>query len=407
MKKIYLPAFLVFIFSLNIQTALQSQIEFTTVSSGVKYQYIGSYQVPRLDSILTFEASSFSHFNVTYTKAENSVKLYRVLYSSVIPELNNKTTIASGLIAIPETGKNKMPVVSYQHGTVFSKTEVPSNPEESMETKLMVAQFSGQGYILIAADYFGEGESSEPDSYQVKASTQQACLDMLKASEEVFKSLNVQQSQLFLSGWSMGGWSTLLFLQKLESLDIPVTAAATACTPTDIFALVNRWIYAPKETDAIWLPGILALQLNSYSAYYELPGLMESAIKTEYQQATLDFYQNKISFKDFYSKTTGKVADYLKPEFIASGSNSDSRYWQIIQDNNSYRWRSHTSLNLYYGDADEAVPEYIGTLPVGYQELIGGGHTTAIPAGKLADHRGTFKFAVDHQKKWFDGMLQK
>ncbi len=406
MKKKYFPAFFVFIFSLLFQTALRSQIEYTNVSSGVKYQYIGTYEVSRLDSILTVEASSFSHLDVTYTKAENPVKLYRVIYSSVIPELNNKPTSASGLIAIPENGKNNMPVVSYQHGTVFTKTEVPSNPEESLETKLMIAQFSGQGYILIAADYFGKGLSSEPDSYQVKASTQQACLDMLKASEEVLKAMNFQHGQLFLSGWSMGGWSTLLFLQKLESLDIPVTAAASACTPTDIFALVNRWIYAPKETDAIWLPGILALQLNSYSFYYELPGLMESAIKQEYQKATLDFYQNKISFKEFYSKTTSKVADYLKPDFIAAGSNSDSRYWQIIQDNNSYRWRSHTILNLYYGDADEAVPEYIGTLPVGYQELIAGGHTTAIPAGRLADHRGTFKFAVDHQKKWFDGMLQ-
>ena len=406
MKKIYFPAIFVFILSLFFQTDLRSQIEFKNVSSGVKYQFIGTYGISRLDSILTVEAAVFSPLDVSYTKAENSVKLYRVIYNSVIPELNNKPTTASGLIAIPETGKNKMPVVSYQHGTVFSKTEAPSNPEESMETKLMIAQFSGQGYILIAADYFGKGQSPEPDSYQVKASTQQSCLDMLKASEEVLKAMNIQQGQLFLSGWSMGGWSTLLFLQKLESLDIPVTAAASACTPTDIFALVNRWIYAPKETDAIWLPGILALQLNSYSVYYELPGLMESAIKPEYQQATLDFYQNKISFKDFYSKTTSKVADYLKPEFIASGSNSDSRYWQIIQDNNSYRWRSHTTLNLYYGDADEAVPEYIGTLPAGYQELFAGGHTTAIPAGKLADHRGTFKFAVDHQKKWFDGMLQ-
>lgn len=406
MKKIYFPAIFVFILSLFFQTDLRSQNEFKIVSSGVKYQFIGTYGISRLDSILTVEAAVFSPLDVSYTKAENSVKLYRVIYNSVIPELNNKPTTASGLIAIPETGKNKMPVVSYQHGTVFSKTEAPSNPEESMETKLMIAQFSGQGYILIAADYFGKGQSPEPDSYQVKASTQQSCLDMLKASEEVLKAMNIQQGQLFLSGWSMGGWSTLLFLQKLESLDIPVTAAASACTPTDIFALVNRWIYAPKETDAIWLPGILALQLNSYSVYYELPGLMESAIKPEYQQATLDFYQNKISFKDFYSKTTSKVADYLKPEFIASGSNSDNRYWQIIQDNNSYRWRSHTVLNLYYGDADEAVPEYIGTLPAGYQELIAGGHTTAIPAGKLADHRGTFKFAVDHQKKWFDGMLQ-
>lgn len=165
MRKIYLPAILFFTFNITFQTTIQSQIDFTKVTSEVKYQYIGSYEVSRLDSILTYEASIFSHLDVTFTKAGNSVKLYRVIYNSIIPELNNKPTVASGLIAIPETGKNKMPVVSYQHGTVFSKTEVPSNPEESMETRLMVAQFAGQGYILIAADYFGEGQSSEPDSY--------------------------------------------------------------------------------------------------------------------------------------------------------------------------------------------------------------------------------------------------
>lgn len=406
MKSKFLFTFLINITIVFSHVTAQLQNNFTSVSTGVKYQYIGTYGISRLDSILTTEASNFSDFKVTYPQAKYPVKLYRVLYNSVIPEFNNKPTVASGLIAIPETVREKIPVVSYQHGTVFTKTDVPSFPEESMETRLMVAQFAGQGYIIIAADYFGKGLSTEPDSYQIKESTRQACFDMLSASKEVFKALNIQQGPLFLSGWSMGSWSTLIFLEKLESLDIPVIAAATACTPTDIYALVNRWMHAPKETDAIWLPGILALQLNSYEIYYLLPGLMESAVKPEYQQATLDFYKNKITFEEFYSKTPNKVVEYLKPEFIESGSIGDSRFWEIIQDNNSYRWRSHTTLNLYYGDADEAVPEYIATLPAGYQQLMGGGKTISTPAGKLADHRGTFKFAVEHQKKWFDSILK-
>lgn len=390
----------------SIRVTAQPKDDYISVSSDVKYQYIGTYEISRLDSILTNEASAFSDFSVTYSKAKNPVRLYRVLYNSFIPEFNNKSTIASGLIAVPETVTEKMPVVSYQHGTVFTKTDVPSFPEESMETRLMIAQFAGQGYILIAADYFGKGSSTEPDSYQIKESTQQACIDMISASIEVFKALKVDPGQLFLSGWSMGSWSTLLFLEKLESLGIPVVAAATACTPTDIFALVNRWMHAPKETDAIWLPGILALQLNSYEIYYQLPGLMESAVKPEYQQATLDFYQNKITFEEFYSKTPNKVVEYLKPEFIESSSLGDSKFWQMVQDNNSYRWRSQTPLNLYYGDSDEAVPEYIATLPVGYQQIMGGAQTISTPAGKLADHRGTFKFSVEHQKGWFDGMVK-
>ncbi|MBS1516979.1 MAG: hypothetical protein JSS91_02730 [Bacteroidetes bacterium] len=406
MRSKLLFTFLFFISSHLVGLHAQIKNDFTYTSSGTGYQYIGNYDLNRLNKILTKEASDFSGFEVTYPAAINSVKLYRVIYNSVIPEFSNRPTKASGLIAIPETGADKFPVVSYQHGTVFTKTDVPSFPEESYETRLMIAQFAGNGYILIAADYFGKGLSTEQDSYQVKESTQQACLDMLAASREILNELKINYGPLFLSGWSMGSWSTLLFLEKLESLDIPVTAAATACTPTDVFALENRWVHAPRKTDAVWLPGIMALQLNSYSVYYELPGLMESGIKQEYQQASLDFYQNKITFEDFYSKTTGKIVDFLKPEFIASSSLGESRYFQLIQENNSYRWRSRTPLNLYYGDSDEAVPEYIATLPVAYQQFFNGGKTSAIPAGKLADHRGTFKFAAGHQKLWFDGMLK-
>jgi len=406
MKNRLLSALLFLLSAFSGPVIAQQSNDFINVSPDVKYQYIGTYDVTRLNSILTTEASGFSDFNVTYTPANYPVKLYRVVYNSVIPELADKPTVASGLIAIPETVTEKIPVVSYQHGTVFTKTEAPSSPEETMETRLMIAQFASQGYILIAADYFGKGLSEEPDSYQVKESTQQACLDMMSASYEIFKAMKIEPGQLFLSGWSMGSWSTLLFLEMLESLGIKVAAAATACTPTDIYALFSRWMHAPKETDAVWLPGILALQLNSNSIYYQLPGLMESAVKQEYQQATLDFYQNKITYEEFYSKTPNKVVEYLKPEFIESSSIGKERYWQILQNNNSYRWRSKTPLNLYYGDSDEAVPEYIATLPVGYQQLIGGAQTISTPAGKLADHRGTFKFSVAHQKNWFDGMKE-
>ncbi|WP_454803507.1 hypothetical protein [Mucilaginibacter phyllosphaerae] len=401
---------LFFLFGLFIASFLtasaQSNPDFISISSGVKYQYMGSYDVNRLNSILTKDADAFSEYKLDYAPARYPVKLYRVIYNSVIPEKNNKPTIASGLIAIPDNGKNNMPVVSYQHGTVFGKTDVPYYPEQSSETRLMVANFASQGYIFISADNFGKAISTEPDAYQLKESTQQADLDMLLASKEVLKALKIQDGPLFLSGWSMGSWSTLLFLQKLESLNIPVKAAAVACNPTDIFALINRWIHNPNAIDAVWLPGIMAVQLNSYAQYYDLPGLAESGIKPEYQKASLDYYQNKITYNQFYAITPHKLADFLKPEFMEASSLGVGRYWGLLEFNNSYRWRSKTIINCYYGEVDEAIPMYIGTLPLGYQELVGGAKVNVISAGSKGDHRGTFKFAIKDQKKWFDSLLQ-
>ncbi|MGC7960629.1 alpha/beta hydrolase, partial [Salmonella enterica] len=73
--------------------------------------------------------------------------------------------------------------------TVYERQQVPSFPEQSPETQLMIAQFAGQGYALIGADYFGMGISSEPEGYMVKGSHQQATYDMLLAARSVLASM--------------------------------------------------------------------------------------------------------------------------------------------------------------------------------------------------------------------------
>ncbi|MFX8453532.1 hypothetical protein ABTL48_21285, partial [Acinetobacter baumannii] len=79
----------------------------------------------KLDRILTTDTSAFAGLQVTYSPARNAVKLYRVRYPSVIPERGNKPTMASGLVAVPDTGGGSFPMVSYQHGTVYGKQQVP------------------------------------------------------------------------------------------------------------------------------------------------------------------------------------------------------------------------------------------------------------------------------------------
>jgi pimeloyl-ACP methyl ester carboxylesterase len=377
------------------------------VPSGVRYQLIGTYSVDRLKQILTSEVRAFSDYDVSYSAARYPVKLYRVTYPSVIPERNDHPTIASGLLAVPESGSDMMPVVSYQHGTVFSKTEVPSHPDESMETRLMVAQFAGQGYIVVAADYFGKGQSAEKDSYLVKLSTQQACLDMLYAAQSVSAELKIKWGPLFLSGWSQGGWATMVFLNRLENLGISVKAAATASAPEDLFAIINRWIHAPQSGDAAYLPALLALQMNAYEDYYGFPGMASSLIKPQYQTVARNLYLNKITWEQASPDLPKHLSEMLDERCVSSSSAGDTRYWQIVQENQAYRWRSKTPLRSYYGDADEVVPPYIANLPVDYQEIMGGAETTGVEVTGKADHRGTFIYAVADEKKWFDDLARQ
>ena len=398
-----------------VDPATPSEPGFVSAPSGVRYQYIGTYDLKRLDHITGPELDEFlsgsptpaSEFKGKFPAARYPVKLYRVKYPSEVPEQANRPTLASGLVAIPQTGQSTMPVVSYQHGTVFDRKSVPSFPENSMETRLVIARFASQGYVVTAADYFGRGLSTEPDSYLVKRSTEQACVDMLFAGRALLAAEKVTPGPLFLSGWSQGGWVTMTVLKHLEGLGMPVTAVATASAPLDVFATMNRWVNNVQPGDAVYLPSCVAIHLQAQEAYCGQMGLTAFAIRPEYLQASRDLYNGKIDWTTFRKLTPARCDEYLRPEFRESGNLADFPYWQTLELSQAYRWRSHTPVINFYGMADEVVPVSIARLAEEFHKTMGCGPTQSRCAGERADHRATFVYAVVEEKPWFDGFLAK
>ena len=378
--------------------------EYKAVASGVRYTHMGDYSLERLNTILSTEVAAFSSFKIQYPQAANGVSLYKVQYATVIPEQGNKPTLASGLVAVPQTAQKKLPVVSYQHGTVFTRTAVPSRPEESDETRIVTARLAGNGYVVIAADYIGKGDSSEPDSYMVREATVQACVDMLFAARAVLADLGITEDGLFLSGWSQGSWSTQHFRHRLESLNMPVKAAATAATPTDLYLLLTRWINNPTALDAVWLAGSVILFTHSYAQYYDMPGLPQTVIKPEYEAACREFYENKIGWEQLQPQIPAKIADLLQNAAVAQSTPGVDAFFRKLRENQAFMWRSATPCRYYYGKVDEVMPPYVATLAVGYTEAAGGAKAEAVYAGDVADHRGAFLYGVKDQKDFFDSM---
>ena len=377
------------------------------------YQYIKTFDLAKMNHILNegleaFLASStmhFADFKGQFATPKYAVKLYQVTYPSVIPELGI-ATMASGLVAIPESGLDSMPVVSYQHGTVFEKYQCPSVPDSSMETELMIAQYASQGYIVIGADYFGLGVSDQPNSYLIEHSTEQACLDMLYAAQKVLKEQKIKQGPLFLHGWSQGGFSNMAFLRTLETLNIPVMASSTASAPAEAFGVMDRWINNYQPIDAVYLPACISGYLFAMEFYHKVSGLAASAIRPEFYQTAKDFYNWKISWTEFRRITGDTVQNFLQPSFMKTGYIGNSPFWQILEQSQVYRWRCHTPLRMYYGRLDEVVPVYFATLPAAYQNEIGCTTTVAVTAGSRADHRATYIYSLIHAKPWFDGFLK-
>ena len=404
MKSVRMLAFAVVAFGMVINTlpAAAQDKGPVRVSSDVQYELIGRWDADKLNKVLTDDTPKFFGVTVKYTPAKNAVKLYRVTYSSVVPERGNKPIAATGLVAVPDIAGTSFPMVSYQHGTVYEKTQVPSFPDQSPETQLMLAQFAGQGYIVIGADYFGMGSSKEPEGYMVKASHQQASYDMLLASRAVLEHLKLSSSKLFVSGWSQGGFVAMAFLEKLESAGVKVDAAATASAPVDVSVALNGFLSFPRKNDADWVNSLFILSSFAFENYYGVPGLARSLIADAYYDVA----------RKAYLREPFNVADVptdlhklIKPEYFNAQFFADSAYGKLVAQTQAYRWVIKSPVRNYFGEADEAIAVGLGQLAMTYQRAMGNGNpqVEAVSTGQTS-HRGTYATAVPQWKIWFDGL---
>lgn len=393
---------------------------FTAVQSSVRYRKIGVYDTGRLaaiqekglDAFLAGSTMKRGAFQGGFAPPRHAVTLYEVQVDSVIPEWDNEPTVGSGLLAIPEDGATSHPLMSYQHGTVFGLDQVPSRPDNSFETQLAVAAFASQGYVVIAADYFGLGGSHAlaadvrpPNSFIVPQSTVQAMLDHHRGATAVLDHLGQKTPQFFLFGWSQGGWSTMQFLRRLESLAIPVTAAATVSAPVDVAAAFRRPLVHPRPQDAAWVKGCINNMIWAYEEYGRMPGFAASAIRPEHLAASRRFYAGELDWPTFNAGLPDRAADMLQPEFVLTAESGRGRFWETVEDVAAYRWRIRTPLRCYAGGADEAIPAEISRLTADFNRLLGGTSVEFLSAGQQADHRASFVQATLGVKPWFDGFV--
>lgn len=394
---------ILFTFLFSISGFSQGKLESLSISNAVYYELIGRYDVARLNHIMNVEIPSATGTKVNYTPAKNAVKLYRITYPSVIPEQNNRPTLASGLIAIPEVAEKNLPVISYQHGTAMEKDLVPSFPEKSFETRLMIAQFAAQGYVVFGADYFGLGLSKEKDGYMVIGSQQQACIDMYEVTKLILPKIGITPTAFFLTGWSQGGVVTMTFLERLERSNTKVTAAATVAAQCDGYVMLNGFMSFPRKIDGSWVSAMFMLTVFSFEEYYQIPGLAQGFFTPEMYPIAKRVYEKDSTLKPEEFPTD--LRKLIRKEFFDPVYFRNSAYGKLMSEMHPYRWVIESPVRMYYGEIDESLTNGLAQLPSDYQKAMGNNKVNAISLGTDANHRIAFARAVPQWKSWFDQLI--
>jgi hypothetical protein len=384
----------------------------------VKYDSIGYYSKSRVQSVVDSVLDMFmvgrpmqpEDFRSRLSPALHGVRLFKIAYTSVIPEKNNQAVTAYGLVIIPDSILPGAPIVSYQHGSVFARSWVPSNPDGSVEIQFAISEYASQGYIVIAADYFGTTEGSEVvPCFGVPNSTSQACLDMLVASKQMLNKNNITPGKLFLHGWSLGGASTNTFLRRLEKEKIPVAAAVTASGPADQLLLFQKMIIEPSSFISPSFPVTVSNALFSYEEYVGLDGYAAASIKPEFYEASKSFYTFGISFSEYAQKVLidslgnwRSSKDVFTEKFIEECKSANLPFWRLLDEANGYRYTMRTPYRAFYSNRDEGVVAEAVKIIVDYQKGQGNTSIEGFDAGPNADHGCVYLESLINAKPWFD-----
>jgi alpha/beta superfamily hydrolase len=199
------------------------------------------------------------------------VLIYRIQYQTVGGA--NEPTTASGALMVPSglgsgcTGAR--PIVLYAHGTstdrAFTMTDL-----SNAEALALAAVFASQGYIVVAPNYAGYDTSTLPyHPYLIAAQQSKDMIDALKAARTALPlasaTLTSDSGQLFIAGYSQGGYVAMATQRAMEAAGMTVTAAAPMSGPYALAAFADAVFYGEVNGGA---PISTTLLLTAYQAAY-------------------------------------------------------------------------------------------------------------------------------------------
>ena len=144
-----------------------------------------------------------------------AVTSYRLEYLTV--DGKGQQVRASALVSVPTKPAGvASPVLSYQHGSITTDADAPTNHVVAGEVSVLLAS---KGYIVLAPDYVGYGASKGmPHPYLLAAPSASAVNDLLTAAKYWRQTRGVRDNgQLFLVGYSEGAYVSLAAARALEA----------------------------------------------------------------------------------------------------------------------------------------------------------------------------------------------
>lgn len=341
-----------------------------------------SIKKPVSRALKGWEWQSFiDNFGTILGNAEYTIVMRKVTYPSTGADGTLRTM--TGLLIMPKAllgSRPSVPILLYQHGTEPYRPYSPSrflknmdNPSDYPEV-MVAAAIAATGYAVAMADYEGLGDSTDTQPYVHGTALANQVIDMLRKSRDIIADNDSPckwNKQLFLMGYSEGGYVTMTTTRELElnhASEFTVTASAPLSGPHDLSGTMRSVILSDNSFKA---PYFLPFLLTGYNyAYGSQTPLFSSgfALLAQYNSATPPLYGrfngtwrsdeiNEAMGMDYDAPTLIVPKSVLTQQFIADLSDDNGALVAYLKSNDSYRgWTPKAPLRMYHHRSDDLVP---------------------------------------------------
>ncbi len=295
--------------------------------------------------------------NLAQPNALYNVTSQRVSYSSLDPTGDN-STLLTGLVAFPDTSGAFTPrdrIIVLAHST----SSTPGDLEATNAWFLTANLLAAQGYLVVAADNWGRGDTSaEPETYLLANRTAANSLDLVRAvlaDDQYAPFANSNgPNNLTIVGYSQGGHSAVALWQTLATQgpdNLVVQQVYAGGGPHNLYATFagviehldgrcNGGLYCRYVDSETTVPFATNRILPGFLSYTDTGVTAAEAIDADNLAASFvqDFVNNDPSLD--------KLKTLLQLNSFTNVTNADVAYAD-----------SNAQLVFYHSEYDRLVPE--------------------------------------------------
>ena len=247
----------------------------------------------------------FKAYKISYTTTDDKGKSVKASGVMIVPTSDNAD--AQTVQKLEYMQAKGLAMVEDCHGTIFSNDEAPSVSIENSASAegVGVIYSSLSGFVTLQPDYIGFGDSKEHyQAYLLKKSSANSVVDFTKAAIKFAEANNIsiaQTKDIYLAGYSQGGYVALAALKKFETEHFNIIMA----TPMSGPYLLDPIAKTVLNSNTIKVPSFMAATAYSYAKTYDKK--VTELIQEPYASKLPSLFNGSLARPEIDKELTSKI----------------------------------------------------------------------------------------------------